>query len=236
MLSSPVRTALLLAICMTNNVSAQSGGQTDIATQTTQPVAEYLLSAGDVIELMFYYDPELNQKVQIRPDGRVSLPLVGDVELAHKSVPAAITDLEASYAKELTTPSISLQIVSYANQKVYVGGEVQRPGPFPMPGELTVLAAVMEAGGIKHTGKTTQVVLIRNDPGAGIVMRYISLKNRNGTASDAAKTILRPFDVVLVPETKIARADRWVDQYIKQLNPASLNAGFTYLFGTGVIP
>jgi len=79
-------------------------------------------------------------------------------------------------------------------------------------------------------------VLIRNDPDAGVVMRDISLKNRNGTASDAAKTILQPFDVVLVPETKIARADRWVDQYIKQLNPASLNAGFTYLFGTAVIP
>jgi len=202
----------------------------------TQPAAQYLLSAGDVIELQFFYNPELNQKVQIRPDGRISLPLIGEVELAHKSVPAAIKELEAGYANDLTTPAINLQIASYANQKVYVGGEVLRPGPFSMPGELTVLDAVMEAGGIKHTGKTSEVVLIRNDGAAGMVMRSISLKNHNGAVSDAAKTILQPFDVVLVPETKIARADRWVDQYIKQLSPATLNGGFTYLFGSSVIP
>jgi len=230
-----LRTSLALVVCVASHAAAQSGDQAAATRQEAQSVPEYRLAAGDSIEINFYYDPEINQKVQIRPDGRVSLPLVGEVELARKTVPDAVKDLEALYSKELTTPSISLQVVGYASQKFYVGGEVQRPGPFPLPGELTVLDAVMEAGGIKHTGKTNEVVLIRNSGGTG-VMRYVSLKNRNGAASEAAKTVLQPFDVVLVPETKIARADRWVDQYLKQLNPASLNAGFTYLFGQAFIP
>jgi polysaccharide export outer membrane protein len=236
MTTTLLRTSFLLAVCSASYLSAQSDSHSSNMATDTQPVAQYLLAAGDVIELHFFYNPELNQKVQIRPDGRVSLPLIGEVELANKSVPAAIKDLETGYAKNLTTPSINLQIVSYANQKVYVGGEVQRPGPFSMPGQLTVLDAVMEAGGIKHTGKTTEVLLIRNNGSSGLVMHSISLRNQHGTVSDAARTILQPFDVVLVPESKIARADRWVDQYLKQLNPASLSGGFTYLFGTGVIP
>lgn len=216
-------------------VSAQTNAA--VSTDTSGPTALYRLNAGDVIELTFFYNPELNQKVQIRPDGRVSLPLIGEVQLAHKNVPIVINELDEQYKKAgVKTPAINLQIASFANQKIYVGGEVLRPGPIPMPGELTVMDAVMEAGGIKHTGKTTEVVLIRNGGEAGAIRRLISIRAENGTVSEAANTVLLPFDVILVPETKIAQADRWVDQYIRQLSPATLNAGFTYLFGAAVIP
>jgi polysaccharide export outer membrane protein len=131
-----------------------------------------------------------------------------------------------------------VQVRSFASQKVYVTGEVVRPGIIGLPGEMTLIAAIGEAGGIKPTGNVKSVVLIRKGPDDRPEARKIVLRDGNKLTADAG-LLLRPYDIVLVPETKIARLDRWVDQHIRQLIPGNMVLGFSYILnnaGGSLVP
>jgi polysaccharide export outer membrane protein len=220
----------LIAVC-SRSASAQTP---DANTPSLNP--EYLLSPGDVVDVQFFYNPELNQKVQIRPDGRISLSLAGDVELARKTVPAAVRELEIAYKNILKTPSISLQIEGYAAQKVYVGGEVARAGTVSMPGDLTVLQALMEAGGPLHSASSKELVLIRRDGQGMPSIRKLSIRSDKSSPSEIMTTRLRPYDIILVPESRVSKVDRWVDDYLRKMDPAFLTAGFNVLSTSHLIP
>jgi protein involved in polysaccharide export with SLBB domain len=100
---------------------------------------------------------------------------------------------------------------------------------------MTLLDAIMEAGGNRTTGSDSEVVLIRKSD-EGRALRYkLFLTPKTENEPDAGSIRLQPFDVVLVPETRIARIDRWVDEHIRQLVPLTLTAGFTYLSSSGTI-
>jgi protein involved in polysaccharide export with SLBB domain len=218
-----------------------AAAQTVHATETSDANApslnpDYELTPGDVVDLQFFYNPELNEKVQIRPDGRISLRLVGDVELARKTVPVAVKELETAYRKVLKTPSISLQVAGYAQQKVYVGGEVTHAGPVAMPGDLTVLQALMEAGGPLHSASNKELILIRRGDNGMPYIQRLSLQTAKDVPSEAVTTRLRPYDVVLVPESKVSKVDRWVDNYLRKMDPAFLSAGFSFLANAHFIP
>lgn len=111
---------------------------------------------------------------------------------------------------------------------VYVGGEVGHPGMVPLSGGMTIMAAVFQAGGFKQTAKTSSVVLLRDGGKTGPLAMTISLED---VFTDGPRTKLQPFDVVFVPKSKIAKLNQWVDQYIRQMSPATLSMGFSYLFG-----
>lgn len=209
--------------------------------QETVPEEEdrnpFRLSPGDVIQVKFFYNPELEDTIELRPDGMISMPLVGELNLAGLTITEARLKLEELYSGIIRQPAVTIQVRQYASQKVYVGGEVLRPGVVSLRGELTVLDAIMEAGGHKRTATRKDFVLIRKGPDGRPTQQKMSLHGNDGEPA-SADLILRPFDVVLVPESRIARIDRWVDQYVRQLVPVTLTAGFTYLAtgSTVVIP
>lgn len=217
---------LLPGPCAAND-QLRSAGAAPTDRPRVNPPGPYRLGAGDEIEIRFFFNPELNDRLQIRPDGRISLPFIGEVEMAGKSVEEAVAGLEQLYAKHLTTPRIWIQVRQYASQKVFVTGEVVRPGVLPLMTEVTVMDAIGEAGGIKHTGARSAVLIRRGTDGNPVVHKLTLWKN--GKPGPEAMMLLRPFDVVMVPESKIARVDRWVDQHIRQLNPAMMSLGFSYL-------
>jgi protein involved in polysaccharide export with SLBB domain len=202
------------------------------ANDAKPPAVEkpYTIQPGDTLDVRFFYNPELNeQNVQVRPDGRISLQLVGDVPLFGKTVEQAAKEIEALFAREVKTPKVSLQIKTFASHKVYISGEVPRPGMIPLVATMNVLTALGDAGGITKLGDRNRVVLIRkNDDGSALRSPVKLFANGKPTAE--ALEPLRPYDVILVPESKIARVDRWVDQWIRQLIPANMNVGFQYLW------
>jgi protein involved in polysaccharide export with SLBB domain len=197
------------------------------AAQSDQTAAAYHMAPGDTIEVRYFFNPELNEQVQIRPDGRISLQLIGEVTLSGRTVSEAVAMINESAVRVITTPSVSIQVRSFAGLKVFVTGEVTRPGPIALPGQMTLVEAIGEAGGRRPTAGKTVVVIRRNNEGRPEGVRLSPYRgDREGP--DAAFA-LQPFDVVMVPESKVTRLDRWVDQHIKQLNPVMLSAGFTYL-------
>ena len=189
---------------------------------------EYRIQVGDELDIKFFYNPELNEKVTVRPDGRISLQLVHEVMVTGLT-PWELTQLlKQKYAPELKKPEIAVIVRSFGAHKIYVDGEVNKSGMFPLIGYMTVLQAISQAGGVKDTARTTEVVILRRGPdNKGIAFQVNAQKVIDGT--DMGQDIaLKPFDIVYVPRSSIANVNVWVDQYIRKNLPIYLSFGYFY--------
>jgi len=192
----------------------------------------YVLQSGDELTIRVFQQPQLDETVRIRPDGRISVLLLDDLPAAGRTTRELSAQLTAQFAKFFKEPQVSVIVRQFANLKVYVGGEVGQPGTIPLVGELTAAGAIFQAGGLKTSARADSVVLLRNDGGQPTASRV----NLRQILSDGRGDVkLQPFDVVYVPPSRITSVDRFVDQYIRQLIPLSLSAGFTYLLGDRVV-
>lgn len=189
------------------------------------PSPRYRFASGDVVSVRFFFNPELNDEMQIRPDGNISLQLIGEVSLAGRTVTDVVQELERRYAREIKTPRVTVQVRGYGGQKAFVTGEVLRPGEVSLLGGLDLVSAVAEAGGVKQSGKSNSWILVRKGPDGKLFYRKILL-NTSAQVSEA----LQPFDLIIVPPRPIVRVDRFVDEYIRQVLPGNLEGGFQYLY------
>lgn len=195
---------------------------------TTYPLKEYFIQTGDQLDIKFFYNPELNETVTVRPDGRISLQLAPEITAAGLT-PAQLTDtLMKNYAKELANPGITVIVRSFSSQRVYVDGEVNRPGMVAMTGPLTVLQAVAEAGGFKDTA-ASQVLVIRKTQDKTPVAIGVDLDDARNAVQGSQDILLAPYDVVHVPKSRVANVNKFVDQYIRRNIPIPF--GMTYGFG-----
>lgn len=152
------------------------------------------LGPGDVISVSYAGAPEMNLTQRIRADGRVSLPLIGDVRAAGKSLPSFQYSLESAYKSHLQEPKVVVTVVSAA-AVVYVSGAVTQPGKVALDRPLTALEAIMEAGGFSPTGDPKKVSVVRTINGTH--QRY-NLNMTNALSGTATAFYLKPYDVVYV--------------------------------------
>jgi len=189
----------------------------------------YIIQPGDQLDIKFFYNPELNDSVMVRPDGRISLQLVDEVQAAGKT-PAELDDfLTQKYAEELRKPVITVIVKSIASQGVYIGGEVNRQGFVNLTPGMSPLHAVIEAGGLKETADPKNVLLIRKGPGNQPVPVRLDLMDTLDGNDTAGAIQLKAQDVVYVPKTFIAEANKFVKQYIEDLLLfRGVSLGFAY--------
>lgn len=202
-----------------------------VLAQEQSAPAKYELHPGDEVEVQLTYNPEFSERVQIRPDGFVSLPLLGEVHMAGETVEALSQRLQKAYAPHLVQPQLTIQVRSYADRKIFVGGEVGRPGMLPLVNTKTVLEAIIEAGGMKESAKKGMVTVIRRTPKGEPAQFLVALSAKSQSTPTAAAFQLEPLDVVVVAESGISKANRGIDQYIRRMMPILMTGGFTYLFG-----
>jgi polysaccharide export outer membrane protein len=134
-------------------------------------------------------------------------------------------------------PDVPLQpsdvlFVPKSTMQIFVGGEVVEPGLVPLFRNMTALNAIIRAKGLKTTANARHALLIRDVEGKPEVQR-IDLKLI--MAKGIGDRQLQPFDVLVIPKSKIAKVDQAIDQYVRQLIPVGLNMGFSYLFGGGTV-
>jgi len=189
---------------------------------------EYVLQPGDVIEIKFFYNPELNEHIIIRPDGKISLQLIDEVEAAGLTPSKLDRILTGKYEKILKFPEVTVIVKEFSGQKIYVGGEVNSPGIIPLSGKLTSLQAILQAGGFKNTAELKSVVILRNQGTEDPLFMTINLKEDLSTAAHQNDILLKPYDIVFVPKTTIAKMNQFVDQYIEKLIPISKSIGVFY--------
>ena len=176
------------------------------------------LVPGDVIEVKFFYTPELNENSTVRPDGRISLQLIGEVMAEGKTPIELRNELLELYKPHLKIPDIAVIVRSLQDRLVFVGGQVMTPGIVEMPGEMNVLEAVMAVGGFDlREAELKNVIVIRHVGGR----RYgYSIDLKSALDGDETQPFyLEPKDIVYVPRTKIAKVDQWIDQHINKIIP-----------------
>jgi protein involved in polysaccharide export with SLBB domain len=188
----------------------------------------YRLYPGDEMEVQTPSAPELTKTVVVQPDGRISLPLLAPMMVADRTVNEAEAMIGRAYSSQLLRPEVIINVKA-APLKVFVGGEVDKPGVYDMPGDINALQAVIMAGGFKTSAKVSQVVIIRRGADGRAMMRTANLRNglRNTGGADAVP--LRRFDVVYVPRSNIAEAGLFIQQYVRDVSPIDL--GFNYTLG-----
>ncbi len=205
---------------------------TNLLTSSELPNDLYNLGPGDSLELRFTYTVELNEKVAIRPDGAISLPVIGEVPIAGMT-PAKLSEvLTHKYAQFYKRPEVVVIVREFAERRVYVGGEVFTPGVVVLKGTpVTCLQAIVAAGGAKPTARLDGVVLLRHTSGNTGKVSTIDLKQvMRGEGEDIT---LKPYDIVLLPRTKIAKVNVFMEQYVNGMLPRNivfpynLNSSFT---------
>jgi protein involved in polysaccharide export with SLBB domain len=184
---------------------------------------DYRMYPGDVLDVAFPSAPELNREVTVQPDGRVSLPLVGPVMAADLSVSGLQGALAQAYAPLLVRPEVDVAVKTAMPLRVFVGGEVAKPGVYDMPGDIDALQAVVMAGGFTNVAKRRDVVVLRRGQGGRPMMRTVDLREATFDPAHNGAVPLRRFDVVYVPRTNIGNADLFVEQYIRDLVPMSFS-------------
>ncbi len=225
------RLAMLMAAALGCLASlAAPAAQAPVAQAPAAPAPDYVIQRGDELSIKVLGRPELDDTVVVRPDGRISAPVVDDVAVAGLTVAAVDEALTARLGRLFKDPQVTVIVRQFANLKVFVGGEVGQPGVIAMSGELTALAAVYQAGGFRPTARTDSVILLRQSGAAAPEIIKLDLKR---LAKDQAMTTLQPHDVLFVPMSRIAKVDQFIDQYARQLLPISLTAGFSYVMGDG---
>ncbi len=190
---------------------------------------DYVLQCGDVIEIKFFYNPELNERVIVRPDGKISLQLIDEVVAAGLTPSELDRVLTRKFSDRLLTPDVTVIVKEFAGMKVYVGGEVNTPGMIPISGRLTTLQAILQAGGFKKTAELGSVVVLHHRGDRKPVFLTVNLKADLATLTLRNDILLSPYDIVFVPQSTIAKMDQFVAQYIEQLIPISKNIGFSWI-------
>lgn len=231
------RGALLTMLCIGTALPACGPAATNPASiQTANAIAqrssaaEYTIQPGDELDIRFYYNPELNTSVVVRPDGKISLPLAPEVQAAGVPVSALSRNLQNQFSNELRRPELTVIVRSFNSQRVFVGGEVTSPGVIQAIGPLTVLQSVTQAGGFRETARVNEVLVIRRDPtNANPIVIPVNISTVIDGSDTQQDIQLLPYDVVYVPKSPIANVNKFIDQYIRQNIPFGF--GLTYGFG-----
>jgi protein involved in polysaccharide export with SLBB domain len=221
---------MLLASACGPVLQAPSPAETVTTGQTAYLAQPYRIRAGDALEVKHRLATELNDVAVVRPDGRISLPLVPSLKAAGLTSDELEAALKQAYARDVRNAELSVLVRSFATQRVYVGGEVDRPGMVDLVDGQTVMQAIYAAGGLKSTARTDEIVVVRHGESNQRLVFAVNLKEVVSGTDLAQDTRLLPLDTVIVPRSDIANVNLFVDQYIKGVLPATASGSFLYQF------
>jgi polysaccharide biosynthesis/export protein len=167
------------------------------ASTTRDPlVGDYRLGPGDKLRVEVYKDAQLSQSVQIRPDGKITMPLVGDVP-AVGFTSIELRDRIAALLKDyVNNPVVTVIVVEAVASNVFVMGEVNKPGPVPLAGPMTVLQALAMSGGFKDFANTRDIRVLRRSATGVETIRF---NYRDAVKGHGAPVFLRSGDTIIVP-------------------------------------
>jgi polysaccharide export outer membrane protein len=188
--------------------------------------AEYRIQVGDRLNVKFPYHGRENQEVPVRPDGKISLETTGELQAAGLTPGELEEVIRRESAHRLKDPDVVVIVTQFGESRVYVGGEVYRPGFVSLHEGMTPLQAVMAVGGFKDTAKKDSVLYIARASDGQYQASRVDLEDV--VVNGQPETVrLSGSDMVYVPATRVANANLFVKQYIRDMLPVDSRAGAT---------
>jgi polysaccharide export outer membrane protein len=160
--------------------------------------ASYVIGAEDVISIAVWKEPDFSSTVPVRPDGKVSLALLGDVNAAGKTPGALAADLTVLLKKYVAEPRVTVTVTAINSRRVFLLGEVNRPGPIVISPAMTVLQAIAAAGGPTAYANQKKIYVLRNENGNQTKIPFNYKEAIKGNVPEQ-NVMLRPGDTIVVP-------------------------------------
>jgi protein involved in polysaccharide export with SLBB domain len=211
--------ACLIALCG----CAGPKPKPELAASAAPPITlperpAYRLGVGDRLDIRFIYNPTYNVNVVVRPDGVVTVPYVGEVNVDGMTPGDLQNLIQARYAEIVAAPDVAVIVDESASRQVMVFGEVRTPGAYDLRGPMTVLDVIASAGGVTYTGKKDSIVLIRRAQDGTFGGTKLNLDDiLDGRGNNV---MVMPRDVIYVPISSIGKVDIFVEQFMANITPA----------------
>lgn len=189
---------------------------TQVVKSLTRYTRDYVLQPGDQIEVSVFRVADIGRTVTIRSDGFISLPIVKEIKASGMTVPAFTGELTRRFADRLIDPDVTVNVLNPRDARVYVMGDVAKPGPIPFRNVATALQAIAEAGGNLRTGSHTKVALVRLTDDGFLTGTVVDAEDSGDTAYYTAlqQLILEPGDLIIVPESGRSEFVRFITDFV----------------------
>jgi polysaccharide export outer membrane protein len=163
---------------------------------TTATAVDYVIGPADVLSVVFWRDDQMSRDVLVRPDGKISIPLLDDVQAAGLTPEELRDRLIGAARRYVTDPKVTVVVQQINSRHVYITGLVANPGAYPLTQSMTVLQLVATAGGLQDYAKSDEIRIVGLDEGRRVSVRFNYGKAAKGEAEDVE---LQPGDTVVVP-------------------------------------
>jgi len=174
-------------------------GETASATASpSTQAADYLIGAGDVVEIVVWKEPDLSRTVRVRPDGKISLPLVDDIQASQSTLLRLKERITEALAAYVDHPAVYVMLQENRSNKIYIIGKVNAPGEYVLERDTTVLQAIATAGSFTEWAKKDDIVILRRGPQGPFRIEFDY--DRVISGKDIEQNILlNPDDLIIVP-------------------------------------
>jgi polysaccharide biosynthesis/export protein len=231
-----IRSALLLG-CFAGLLSATGCVETHVSVSRGTPLRQFLMLSerapqqdyrllpGDQLTARFYYNPQLDEDVQVRPDGNISLSLIGELSAAGKTTRELSAEITQGFAKYFTKPTAIVIVREFNGYRVFTSGQLRNPGQLNLlTGARTVLESLAASGGVTDEGTLTHVMLVRKLPTqAEPMICELDLADALSGEDLSQDVALMPNDLIYVPRSGAADLNLAMQQYI--FNNLNLTTG-----------
>jgi polysaccharide export outer membrane protein len=163
------------------------------------PGGEYLIGPDDVLAVNVSKEPEISRTLPVRPDGNISLPLVGDLKASGRTPTQLQKEIKDQLVEYLSNPEVTVLVQEAKSQKFNIIGEVEKPGSYVMGAPMTVLDGIAMAGGLREFARTTKIYVLRTKTDGSRVRLRFNYKQVIKGNDLRADVQLQPRDTVVVP-------------------------------------
>jgi len=180
-----------------NNARPAAGAE-PVVPGAVVPPAGYVIGADDVLAVLFWREKDLSADVAVRPDGKITLPLLNDVEAAGLTPEQLRDRLSKAASQYVEDPNVTVVVKAINSRKVFITGNIAKPGPYPLSGPTTVLQLLAMAGGVHEFAKIDRILIMRTENGKPVAHKF-NYKDVAEGKKLSQNIELQPGDTVVVP-------------------------------------
>jgi polysaccharide export outer membrane protein len=188
----------VLAVVGLAGVHAQNARAVAAPSIQAGAVTNYVIGPDDVLSVVFWQENDMSAEVVVRPDGNITVPLLNDIHasgLSPDELRQRVTDEAKKFVPDATVSVVVKQINS---RKVFITGEVSKPGVYPLSGPITVIQLIATAGGLRDYADAKKILVMRKEPGRDVTLHF-NYRDAMSGKNLRQNVLLQPGDTVIVP-------------------------------------